>query len=109
MKRTLRIAALLVVAVALLGAGCARQPDAKHSAKILKKYFIKYGKKYPQTAYASKVDTVEILGQQEIHKGLVAVESFLTLKDGTVQRVHATIKDTPLGWRFSSWENSTNL
>lgn len=110
MKRSLKTAAILVLVVAFLGAGCARQPQPKKSANIMRSYFTKYGKKYPATPFGqSKIGTVEVLGQQEIHKGLVAVESFLTFKDGSVQRIQATLKRTPLGWRFSSWENSTNL
>ena len=110
MKRILRLAALLMAAGLLLGASCARQPQEKQSAKMLRKYFTTYGKKYPTTAYGqSKISEVDILGQQEIHKGLVAVEAFLTMEDGSVQRVHATLRKTPVGWRFSSWENATNI
>ena len=110
MKRILAISACLIFALGALGSGCARQPEQKKSAKLMRNYFQKYGKKYPNTPFGqSRVDSVDILGQKEIHKGLVAVESFLTFKDGTVQRVQATIKRTPLGWRFSSWENATNL
>ena len=110
MNRTIRIMAVAVVALSLLVASCARMPSEKRTATIIHKYFDKYGKKFPETPFGkSKVGQVDILGRQEIHKHLVAVESFVTLKDSTVERINATIKRTPLGWRFVSWENATNL
>jgi len=104
MKRTLKISALIVLA-AFLVAGCARMPEPKTSARIMRSYFKKYGNKYPTTIYGqSRVKEIDITGQQEIHKHLVAVDSFITLENGHVQRVHATIEKGPFGWRFVSWE-----
>jgi ABC-type oligopeptide transport system substrate-binding subunit len=107
-RKILHLAVALLAIAALLGAGCARQPSAKKSSNIIKHSFKKYGKKYPNTVYGrNPVKEVEVTGQQEIHKGLVAVESFVTLSDGDVQRVHATLERGPLGWKFTSWENET--
>ncbi len=95
----------MVLAVCLVS--CAREPKPGTSAKLIRKYFKKYGKEFPQTVYGkSKLEEVEITGQAEIHKGLVAVESFVTLEDGTVRRIYATIEKGPFGWwKFVSWEN----
>ena len=104
MKRTLQIAAIAVMA-AFLAAGCARMPKPERSAKVIKSFFKKYGKKYPTTAYGEYgVKEIDITDQSEIHKHLVAVESFITLGDGQVQRIYATLEKGPLGWRFISWE-----
>lgn len=104
MKRTLKISALIVLA-AFLVAGCARTPQPKTSAKLIKKHFKKYGKKYPSTIYGqNRVKEVEITGQEEIHKHLVALDSFLTLQNGEVQRIHVTLEKGPFGWKFVSWE-----
>ena len=108
MKPVYRMALATLIIAALGFTGCARMPKSKNSAQLIQKYFHKYGKKYPTTVFGkSHVKEVEITGQQEIHKGLVAVESFVTLEDGTVQRINATIKRGPIAWKFLSWENAT--
>ncbi len=72
---------------------------------VIKKYFKKYGKEYKTTVYGqSCVKEVDITGMEEIHKHLVAVDSFLTLENGEVQRIFVTLKKGPWGWRFVSWE-----
>lgn len=110
MKRTKSIAILLVAVLALSMASCARQPSNKRSAKLIQHHFKKYAKKYPETVYGKyHVKEVEVTGQQEIHKYLIAVEAFITLGDGSVQRVRATLERGPVGWRFISWENATNM
>ena len=87
---------------------CARQPSYKRSQRIVKKFFKKYGKEYKKTVYGqSKVESVEVLSQQEVHKDLVGIEAFITLEDGTVRRIHATVEVGPVGWRFVSWENAS--
>jgi hypothetical protein len=107
MRKTTLIIAIIL---AMVGASCARQPTVKQSNKIIRSYFTKYGKKYPATIFGtSRVKDVEITKEEEIHKGLVAIESFLTMTDGTVQRINVTAKRAPLGWRFVSWENATGL
>lgn len=103
-----RILITAMIAASLLIVSCARQPSYKRSSKIINHYFEKYGKKYPDTIYSKNaVTSVEITSQEEIHKHLIAVEAFITLKDGTVQRIHATIERGPIGWRFVSWENAS--
>ena len=107
MKRSARIV-LIVVLAAFVVAGCARMPKPERSAKVIKGHFKKYGKRYPTTIYGKeKVKEVEITGQEEIHKNMVAVESFITLGDGEVQRIYATLERGPFGWRFVSWEHAT--
>ena len=104
MKRFLKTSAILLAALALM-VSCARVPSTRRSAKILRHHFKKYAKKYPDTAYGQNgVTEVEVTGQNEIHKHLVAVEAFITLGNSSVQRIHATVKKGPLGWRFVSWE-----
>lgn len=103
---------LVVAAVmtAMVFASCARQPATKRSAALIKSHFKKYAKKYPDTIYGkTPVANVEISEQNEIHKNLVAVESFITLSDGKVERIYATIERGPFYWRFVSWENDTGL
>ena len=104
MRRFLKTSAILLAALTLM-VSCARVPTPKRSAKILRHHFKKYSKKYPDTAYGQHgVTEVEITGQNEIHRHLVAVEAFISLGDGSVQRIHATVEKGPLGWRFLSWE-----
>jgi hypothetical protein len=106
MKSKLKtIAAILLIAICFVA--CARQPKPSTSAKLIRKHFKKYGKKYPDTIYGrSKVAEVEVTDQSEIHKSLVAVESFVTLEDGNVRRIYATLEKGPFGWwKFISWEN----
>lgn len=101
-----KITALIAIALAMsLVAGCGRQPKPTTSAKLIKSYFKKYGKKYPSTVYAKgAVQKAEINGQQEIHKGLVSADAFLTFREGGVQRIFATLLKGPFGWKVSSWE-----
>ena len=109
MKRLFTAGLTLVMAAAFLGASCARMPSNKRSANVIGHYFKKYAKKYPSTVFGqSKLKQVEVLNTQEVHKRLVSVEAFLTLQDGTVQRIFATLKDDPFWWRFISWENASN-
>lgn len=104
MKRPVKIVVLLLIA-AFLVAGCARTPNPKTSQKVINKYFKKYGKKYPATVYGqNKVKQVEVTGIQEIHRHLVSADTFLTLGNGQVQRIHATLMKGPWGWKFVSWE-----
>ena len=104
MKPALKILALAVIA-ASLAAGCARMPKPDRSTQVLRSHFKRYGKKYPATIYGqSRVKEMDITGQEEIRKHLVAVNSFVTLESGDVQRVHATLEKGPFGWRLLSWE-----
>lgn len=108
MKNSSKLLIALFISFSLLITGCARQPSEKRTTNIIKGYFKKYSKKYPDTIYGqSPLETVEITKKQEIHKNLVAVQAFITLKDGTVKRIHVTVEKSPLGWRFISWENAS--
>jgi len=106
MKTKFRTVAAIIM-LAFLAVSCARMPKPQTSAKLIRKHFKKYGKEYPDTIYGrSKVSDVEVTDQAEIHKHLVAVESFVTLEDGTVRRIYATLEKGPFGWwKFISWEN----
>jgi hypothetical protein len=105
-QRTLSLIALMLCSGMVL-AGCARQPSTKRSASVIRSYFHSYGKKYSATVFGhNDVKEVQITDIQEIHKGMVAVQSFVTLKDGTVQRIYATLEKGPFGWKFLSWENA---
>lgn len=110
MKPSRLVLAISLAALLPLSAACVRTPTRVRCVEVVQKHFKKYGKKYPATVYGkSRVKEVDITSQQEIHKHLVAVESFLTLEDGTVQRIHATLEKRPLGWRLMSWENATGM
>ena len=106
-SRTARLLALALM-TAMFFASCARLPTTVSTSGLTKSHFKKYGKKFPDTIYGkNKVKDVEVTSTKEVHKGLAAVEMFITLSDGSVQRIHATIERKPTGWRFVSWENAT--
>jgi hypothetical protein len=99
-----------VVALAAAFSSCARQPTQKRSAALIKSYFQKYGKKYPESEFGGKkISEVEVISQNEVHKHLVAVEAFITPVEGDVKRVFVTIDKGPVGWRFVSWENASQM
>ena len=108
MNKTIKLTFIFMILSAFFVSGCARMPTAKKSTSLIQKHFKKYGKKYPGTIYGkSKLKEVDINSQSEIHKHLIEVEAFITLEDGSVQRIHVTIVKAPLGWKFLSWENDT--
>lgn len=109
MKKTSAFLAILIAAALALAPACAREPKAKQSSKLIQKYFNKYGKKYKETIFAAGVKEIEVTNEEEIHKNLIAVQAFITLKDGSVQRINATVERGPIGWRFVSWENDSNM
>ena len=87
-----------------------RLPNPSTSQKLIKKYFNKYGKKYPSTIYGqSKVAKVEIDKQSEIHKKFVSVEAYVVLEDGNLRKVIASLEKGPVSWKFVSWEDATGL
>lgn len=101
---------LPIIALCFFSFSCARMPSSKTSAHILEKHFKRYGKKYKDTVYGTVgVQQVEVLNTTEVHKHLVSTEAFVTLKDGDVQRIFATLEKGPLWWRFISWENATGM
>lgn len=110
MKLNLKSVLLFALAAAFLCSSCARVPDPKRSAALIKKHFKKYAKKYPTTIFGKNgVKEVEITSEKEIHKNLISVEAFITLSDNQVQRINATIERGPMGWKFISWENATGM
>lgn len=99
----------LIVATVFFAVSCARTPTVSRSKEIIKTHFKKYGKKYPETIYGkSKVAEVDITSTSEIHKHLVSVRAFITMKAGEVQRIYATLEKKASGWHLVSWENDTN-
>lgn len=109
MGRILKLITILLIALSFV-TSCARMPSAKRSQSVIKHYFKKYAKKYPDSIYGkSPIKDIEITKQSEIHKHLVSAESFVTFTDGTVERIYTTLEMGPVGWRFISWENATGL
>lgn len=109
MEKKYFLLSFLLAFILAFAPACAREPRARQSAKIIQKYFNKYGKKYRETAFASGVKNIDVTNQDEIHKNLVAVQAFITMNDGSVQRINATVERGPIGWRFVSWENDSNM
>jgi len=100
--------ALLLVLLVIASACGGRLPKPSRSQHIIQKYFNKYAKKYPQTPYGQyKVTKVEIDSTTEIRKKYAAVEAYLSLGDGSLKKIGATIEKAPLGWRLLSWEDET--
>lgn len=95
------------VIMAVLISGCAqRLPQPKRAEKLIFHYFHHYAKKYPTTAFGQfPVMKVEFISQQEIHKHLTTVDAYLTLKNGDIRKISATLEKRALLWRFRSWEN----
>jgi len=110
MKITMKMLVVLVICLSTFSAAsCARQPSHVKSAKIIKSYFKKYGRRYPKTIYGkTHISNIDIISEGEIHKGLVSVEAFITMNDGTVRRIRMTIKKGSFGWRYVSWENASS-
>ncbi|MDO8527538.1 MAG: hypothetical protein Q7T03_07625 [Deltaproteobacteria bacterium] len=108
MKQLRRIFLVMVLGLTLtmLVAGCAgRLPSNSKSTSLIRKYFNKYAKKYPESTFgAKKVANVEILSTDEIHKHLVSVLAFVTMSSD-VHKVRVSIEKGPFGWRYVDWEN----
>ena len=104
MKRILTL--VLVALFAVSAASCARQPSAKTAEHKIKKFFVKYGKNYPETEYGkNKATDVDILGQEEIHKNLVATQALVTLGTSEIKKVSVTIEKKAWVCHIVSWEN----
>ena len=103
MKRTL---ALLIVLTFVAGsAACARKPEPKVAERKIQKFFLKYGKEYPETVYGKHpVTDVDVSTQEEIHKNLVASEVYLSLSGGDMQKISATLERRFIRWKVVSWE-----
>lgn len=108
-KKWLPIAAIALSIVFALSACGGRLPKTSRSENLIKHFFKKYAKKYPDTVYGkNNVTKVEVNKQEEIRKNFASIEAYLTLGDGNLRRIFATVKKTQLGWRFVSWEDATN-
>jgi hypothetical protein len=103
MKRAL---ALLITLTFIAGsAACARKPEVKVAERKIHKFFLKYGKEYPETEYGKNpVSDVDISTQEEIHKNLIASEAYLSLTGGDMQKVSVTLERRFIRWKVISWE-----
>lgn len=100
-----KTAIILLLGVSL--AACSgRLPSTERSKEIIRRHFDRYGKKYESSPFGKKkVTDVEILKQEEIHKQLVAIQSFVTVEGPDVFKVRVVLEKGPLGWRTIAWEN----
>ena len=85
-----------------------RLPSTARTQGIIRHHFNHYGKKYKTSPFGKKkVTNVELLKVEEIHKNLIAVQSFVTIEGPEVFKVRVVIEKGPFGWRYVSWENLT--
>ena len=99
---------LFIVGIGLITIiGCGgRLPSTSKSTHIIRRYFNKYAKEYPESSFGKKkVSGIEILSTDEIHKNYISVQSFITMAGTDVHKVRVTIEKGPFGWRYVSWEN----
>ena len=103
--------AVAIACALVMFAGCAgRTPSTKRAEAVIQKYFKKYGKKYPETAFGQyPVKRVEVTSISEIHRSYVGVEAFLTLGSGDLRKINATLEKKALAWKFDSWENPEGM
>lgn len=105
MKKVISIL-LIATTMTFFTLGCARQPSEKRTTGIMKQYFKKYSKKYPDSLLGrAPVDEIKILHIEEIHKDLIAAFALLGLKNGMIIQTRFSVQKKPLGWRAVSWEN----
>ena len=103
------IAFLIMFAMILTACG-GRLPNPLRSQHIIEHFFKRYTKKYPDTIYGqNRVTKVEVTNQMEIHKKFATVEAYITLGDGSLRKINATVEKESFGWRFISWEDATGL
>jgi len=109
MKKTHII--FIIALVFTLTACGGRLPKPSRSQHLIEHYFKKYAKKYPDTVYGQgRIAKVEVEKQTEIRKHFATVEAYVSLKDGGLKKVNATVeKRPPIGWRFVSWEDATGM
>lgn len=104
-KKYIALAMVLMIALA---ACSSRLPKPSRSQKIIQSYFKKYAKKYPTTPFGQYgVTKVEVDNTTEIRKKYAAVEAYITLGDGNLKKIGATIEKKPFGWKLLSWEDET--
>lgn len=100
----------LFIALAFTLCACGRLPSPSRSQDLIYGHFKKYAKKYKDTVYGQQgIKKVEIDAQREIRKHFAAVDAYVTLNDGTLKKIHASLQKKSLGWRFISWEDATGL
>lgn len=102
-----KILTLLLCLTFIAGsAHASRIPSKQRAESVILHYFHKYAKKYPTTSFGQyKVTKVEVENQQEIKKDKVAVEAYLTLGNGDLKKINATLERKNIAWKFISWEN----
>lgn len=100
-----KLGLFLLIAVFCSACG-ARIPSEVKTASIARKYFAKYGKKYPQTVFGqNKVSEVQVDIVKELQKDLANSLVRLKLDNGTeVPIILTMIRKYPRGWRASGWE-----
>lgn len=103
MKRAL---ALLITLTFIVGsAACARKPEIKVAERKIHKFFLKYGKEFPETEYGKHpVSDVDVSSEEEIHKNLIAAEAYLNLSGGDMQKISVTLERRFIRWKIVSWE-----
>jgi len=104
MRKTL---ATLLLLLLTLGTACGgRVPSDVKTAKLTRKYFNKYAKKYKDTAFSgTKVAKVEVKRTQELQKNLSTSFVLLNLDNGQEIPIILTIlRKAPKGWRINGWE-----
>ena len=83
-----------------------RTPNTHTAEKIIKSYFKKYAKKYPDSEFGkTPVEKVEIHGIQENQKNVAQAQADLSLSGGEqISILMGFIYKVPRGWRAQGWE-----
>lgn len=101
---------LLVTAGLMTSTACARQPSPKRTTTILHHHFKSYGRHYKETDFGQhRIQAIDILSIEEIHKDLVAVIADVALIDGPTIRVRAHLEKKSFGWKLKGWEQLSSF
>lgn len=102
-----RIAQIIAVGFIFCAVACGgRMPNQDRTVSLIRKHFNHYGKEYPTSPFGNKkVQGVEILSTEEIHKGLISATAFVTMEGPEVFKIRMTLEKKALGWRTIHWEN----
>lgn len=97
---------LFLLLVSIFSACGGRVPSPKTAQHVSASFLKSYGNKYKSSDLGGKnLDHLAINSIQELHRHVVEVDSFVTLKDGRALRTLLTLeKDFPRGWHVTSWE-----
>lgn len=99
---------LLLLAILFIptAANAARLPSAKQIQTLSQKFFVRYGKRYPQTVFGqNNLDSVQINSVREMSHNVAYADLVLQFKDGKMGRSLVRIsKKFPKGWHVISWE-----